>query len=203
MRAIRPTSFRRRTLSTDTRAIPVSGLGPLLEEAYSAAAEKLARNAFRGGDARGLVPCKPASPADAVCRAKFLRTFGLRAFRRPMLETEIARYSKLLASEAAAQRDFYKGAQLALEAMLQSPEFLFRLENTAEPKWRPYRSCEPPLVCHLGQHARSDAVPRRRCGDLNTREAVEKAARRMLDDPKARRVSSTSSPPSGCASIAS
>ena len=33
-------------------------ISPLLIEAYSAAAEKLARNAFRGGDTRGLIPCK-------------------------------------------------------------------------------------------------------------------------------------------------
>ena len=39
---------------------------PLLAEAYSAAAEKLARNAFRGGDANHLLPCRPRSPGDAA-----------------------------------------------------------------------------------------------------------------------------------------
>lgn len=33
-------------------------LSPLLEEAYSAAAEKLAQNAFRNGDSHHLIPCK-------------------------------------------------------------------------------------------------------------------------------------------------
>src|SRR5205823_12650332 len=51
-------------------------LSPLLIEAYSAAAEQLARNAFRGGDKRGLIPCKP-SPA---CGSRFIREFGLNAF---------------------------------------------------------------------------------------------------------------------------
>jgi hypothetical protein len=55
-------------------------LSPLLVEAYSAAAERLARNAFQGGDRRGLIPCKPTS----ACRARFVREFGLKAFRRPL-----------------------------------------------------------------------------------------------------------------------
>src|SRR6202023_3148408 len=35
-------------------------LSPLLAEAYSTAAERLARNAFRNGDTHGLVRCKSA-----------------------------------------------------------------------------------------------------------------------------------------------
>src|SRR6185437_5417528 len=108
-------------------------IGPLLEEAYSAAAEKVARNAFRSGDTRGLIPCKPASPADAACRAQFIRTLGLRAFRRPLAEAEVAPYARLFASEAETQHNFLKGAQVVLEAMLQSPAFLYRVENPADP----------------------------------------------------------------------
>src|SRR5436190_24057532 len=40
----------------------------LLAESYSAAAEKLAKNAFRGGDTNGLIPCKPKSPKDSECQ---------------------------------------------------------------------------------------------------------------------------------------
>ena len=162
-------------------------IGPLLEEAYSAAAEKLARNAFRGGDTRGLVPCKPASPADAVCSGKFIRGFGLKVFRRPLLETEVARYSKLFAAEAAAQHDFYKGAQLTLEAMLQSPAFLFRVENPAEPKWRPYEAAG--RLSYFIWDSMPDAALFRAAaaGELNSRAAIEKAARRMLADPRAHR----------------
>ena len=60
------------------------GMSPLLSEAYNRAAEKLARNAFRGGDGNRLIPCKPAGPADAACRDRFVREFGLRAFRRSL-----------------------------------------------------------------------------------------------------------------------
>src|SRR4051794_6878288 len=85
-------------------------LSPLLEDAYSAAAEKLAANAFRR-NARALVSCQP-SPA---CRAEFIQSFGLKAFRRPLDAAEIARYQKLFQK----QSDFMAGAQLVVEAMLQ------------------------------------------------------------------------------------
>jgi len=55
-------------------------LSPLLVEAYSNAAEKLARSAFRGGDTHGLLSCRP-SPE---CGKRFVREFGRKAFRRPL-----------------------------------------------------------------------------------------------------------------------
>lgn len=153
-------------------------LSPLLFEAYSAAAERLARNAFQGGDRRGLFPCKPS----AACRARFVREFGLRAFRRPLELEEQKRYEDLFRRET----DFYKGAQLAVEAMLQSPHFLFRLEETANPKWKPY------VTATRLSYALWDSLPDAALfgsaerGELASVQGVEKAARRMLDDPRAR-----------------
>jgi hypothetical protein len=93
-------------------------VSPLLAEAYQRAAERLARNAFRGGN-RALIPCDP-SPS---CAATFIRTFGRRAFRRPLADHEVARYERLFATQAK----FLDGAQLVVEAMLVSPNFLFLL----------------------------------------------------------------------------
>src|SRR5690349_3616989 len=73
---------------------------PLLVEAYSAASEKLAMNAFRAGDIGGLIPCKPQSAADGKCREKFVRSFGLRVFRRPLREAEFHKYDAAFAEQA-------------------------------------------------------------------------------------------------------
>ena len=153
-------------------------LSPLLIESYSAAAEKLARNAFRGGDTRGLIPCKPS----AACRARFVREFGLKAFRRPLDPAEQKRYETLMASE----HDFVKGAQLVVEAMLQSSSFLFRLDETSDPKWKPY------VAANRLSYAIWDSMPDAELfaaaarGDLSTSQGLEKATRRMLDHPRAR-----------------
>jgi Protein of unknown function (DUF1592)/Protein of unknown function (DUF1588)/Protein of unknown function (DUF1587)/Protein of unknown function (DUF1585)/Protein of unknown function (DUF1595) len=153
-------------------------LSPLLIEGYSAAAERLARSAFRGGDTHGLIPCKPS----AACRVRFVREFGLKAFRRPLDLDELTRYVTLMASDS----DFLKGAQLVVEAMLQSPNFLFRLESSPDPKLKPWASANRlsyALWDTMPDAALAAAAAR---GDLSTREGVEKIARRMLSDPRAR-----------------
>src|SRR6202521_5981060 len=109
-------------------------VSPILADAYSRSAERLAANAFRRGDSRGLIPCKPASDADAACRTKFIQTFGRRAFRRPLDAEEIASYQSIFQAET----HFLAGAQAVIETMLQSPSFIFWLEGTPNPKWKPY-----------------------------------------------------------------
>ncbi len=156
-------------------------LSPLLLESYGAAAEKLARNAFRGGDTRGLVPCKPS----VACRTQFVREFGLKAFRRPLELEELQRYEALMRKGT----DFYKGAQLAVEAMLQSPHFLFRLEETANPKWESY-STAALLPYRLWAYTLWDTMPDSALLEAATKsqpstpEAVERVARRMLNHTK-------------------
>ncbi len=153
-------------------------LSPLLIEAYSAAAERMAQNAFRGGDTRGLIPCKQPTP---VCRARFVREFGLRAFRRPLEPAEQKRYETLMAKEPG----LVKGAQLVVEAMLQSTSFLFRLDESSDAKWKPY------VMASRLSHAIWDSTPDAELlataarGELDTQTGVEKAARRMLDHPRA------------------
>ncbi|MGH9722250.1 MAG: DUF1592 domain-containing protein [Bryobacteraceae bacterium] len=153
-------------------------LSPLLIEAYSAAAEKLARNAFRGGNALGVVPCAPS----AVCGARFVREFGLKTFRRPLNPDEHKRYVALLRRDS----NFLKGAQLVIETMLQSPYFLFRTEETTNASWKPYVTAARlsyALWDTMPDKALFDSAAR---GELATAAGVEKVARRMLADPRAR-----------------
>lgn len=152
-------------------------LSPLLEEAYSNAAEKLAQNAFRNGDQHHLIPCKPG-PA---CRTQFVREFGRLAFRRPLTEGEVRRYVSLFDRE----NGFLPGAQLVVEAMLQSPNFLFRLDETDNILWKSYAAASRlsfSLWDSMPDSAMLDAAAR---GELATPAQVEAAARRMLKDPRA------------------
>jgi hypothetical protein len=70
--------------------------------------------------------CVRSSP-DATCAAEFARSFGEHAFRRPLTAEEVGRYASFLTSEAAK----YGGAvaaRMALQAIMQSPHFLYRTE---------------------------------------------------------------------------
>ena len=103
-------------------------VSPILAEAYSRSAEQLAANAFRRGDSRGLIPCKPASDDDAACRTKFIQTFGRRAFRRPLDTEEIAPYQAIFKARkefsrrrAGRDRDHAAVAQLSSSGWKKRP----------------------------------------------------------------------------------
>ena len=80
-----------------------------------------------------LVGCTPSGAGDQVCLESFVRTFGRRAFRRPLTEEEVSGYLGLSAF-ATETNDFYVGVELVLRAILQDPSFLYRVEmGTAVP----------------------------------------------------------------------
>jgi hypothetical protein len=161
------------------------GLPPVLVESYSTAAERLALNAFRVGDINGLIPCKPASASDSACRASFVRSFGLRAFRRPLREAELQRYAAAFTAQAGASGNFLAGAQAVVEAMLQSPKFLFHVETGADGSSRDFAIASRLsyfLWDTMPDQALFDSAAR---GELSTTDGRERAARRMLEDPRA------------------
>jgi len=176
--------------------VRTQGMPPLLAEAYGAAAEKLALNAFRAGDVNGLVPCKPASARDAKCRDQFVQTFGLRAFRRPLTDAEVRRYSTLFSAQAGKTGQFLDGARIVVEAMLQSPKFLFHAEGAG--RLRPEASASQARadgdyeIASRLSYFLWDTMPDRRLfeaaanGELRSPDGIERVARAILAQPPAR-----------------
>jgi len=100
-----------------------------LVEQYRTAAEALSVRVV-GDDAvlGNIVSC---DVADSACPEIFISEFGLRAFRRPLTTAEVDRFALLFAegAELVESGDAFKdGVQVTIEAMLQSPDFLYREE---------------------------------------------------------------------------
>lgn len=66
----------------------------------------------------------PCETPDGSCRRRFFESFGSRIFRRPLSEAELQRYEALTADSPT----FRDAARVALTAMIQSPNFLYRRE---------------------------------------------------------------------------
>jgi len=162
------------------------GVPPLQAEAYSEAAERLAQSAFRGGDHQKLIPCEPASATDPVCAAGFVRQFGLKAFRRPLDDGEAHVYGELFRQEAERTGDFLGGAQMVVEAMLQSPHFLFRAERGPGSPFRQYEIASRLSYFLWDTMPDSNLLRAAQNGELSTVEQVEATARRMLEDPRSK-----------------
>jgi Protein of unknown function (DUF1592)/Protein of unknown function (DUF1588)/Protein of unknown function (DUF1595)/Protein of unknown function (DUF1587)/Protein of unknown function (DUF1585) len=95
------------------------------------ASEKLADKVT--GDATALGRLVPANaPTDTAGKAKaFITAFGQRAFRRPLTDAEVTTHTGLFnqASTLYPGVDAFKaGASLVIQALLQSPYFLYRTE---------------------------------------------------------------------------
>jgi hypothetical protein len=74
-----------------------------------------------------LLPCDPATVGERECAMAFIDTFGLRAWRRPLTEGELAQLGAVY-DAGAEDEGFAGGLSLVLEALLQSPHFLYRIE---------------------------------------------------------------------------
>ncbi len=105
-------------------------VSPLLAEDYLIAAETIATQAL--ANLPKILPCDPARDGTAACGRKFIQTFGARAWRRPLAAEDVERMGKLL-DWGVTNGDFNHGVQLAIEALLQSPQFLYRLELSSTP----------------------------------------------------------------------
>lgn len=104
---------------------------PAALELYESVATSIAAQVLADGRRDTVVPCRPASPtaADDACTARFVRATGEKLFRRRLADDEVALRVQAAHAVAEERADFWAGAQVALESLLISPEFLFRIER--------------------------------------------------------------------------
>lgn len=112
------------------------GITPAGFEQYDAMARRIAEQVLAPDQRARFVPCTPegAVKPDAACAEAFVRQVGLRLFRRPLSDAEVA--SRVALADAATKQvgDFHAGLRVVLASLLVSPEFLFRVERaSAEP----------------------------------------------------------------------
>ena len=78
---------------------------------------------------RRIFVCRPASPGDQTpCATQIISTLARRAFRRPVTDTDLDAVLPFY-DAGRTEGGFEKGIQIALERILMSPEFLFRVER--------------------------------------------------------------------------
>lgn len=95
--------------------------------AYLDAAETIAAEVMGGAARTKFIDC---DAADATCLETTIRTFGRKAFRRPLSDEEVASFMRLNAITPAGTPD--EVAEAILFAFLASPSFLMRLEMNSE-----------------------------------------------------------------------
>jgi hypothetical protein len=103
---------------------------PVGYDSYSKMADSIAAQVTSEKGRARLISCKPASATqpDDACAAQVFSHYGLMLFRRPLTGDELQSRVKLAASMTRASGNFYTGLRYGLASLLQSSNFLFRVE---------------------------------------------------------------------------
>ncbi|MDP3275023.1 MAG: DUF1592 domain-containing protein [Deltaproteobacteria bacterium] len=186
-------------LELDTQLYGFANIGaaevtvsPRAAEQFEAAGYNVAGQIFGDPAARmTLVRCAPSTIEDPCVRA-FVQRFARSAWRRPLSTMELDRWVNVARTAARAYGDTQKGIEYAVAGLLQSPNFLFRVErgetDPSDPSRKRYTSYEMAsrlsflLWSSTPDEALLDAASR---GELLSADSVRAQARRMLSDPRA------------------
>ncbi len=159
---------------------------------YRAAAEELAAKV--ASDATFPARFVGCAAEAAGCAEQLIAELGKRAFRRPLKDAEQSRFAALFARGAelvGSGNPFNDGVRLVVEAMLQSPQFLYRSELGAQvgaDGLIPVDSWE--MATRLSYFLWSsmpdaELFKAAQAGKLATPADVTAAAQRLLTDPRA------------------
>jgi hypothetical protein len=134
----------------------------------------------------GLLPCDTEA-VDKQCVDQFLREVGRRVFRRPMSDAQLADYSALYDEYAGSGPA--EAVRAVVEAMLQSPYFLYRQELGSDPDglMAPYEVAEY-LAFAIWKEAPDDALlDLAERGEISASEPqkLARVVESMLADPRA------------------
>ena len=97
-----------------------------------AAAKALADAVWADATLRGrIVTC--AADANGQCARTIIAAFGLRAWRRPLTDAEVASLGKVADAAVVATGDFQAGMKQVVTVMLSSLPFLYKIEADPDP----------------------------------------------------------------------
>ncbi len=143
-----------------------------------------------------IVPCEPSGPDDEACLRQFVEEFGRRAMRRPLSEEEVTAYLSLQSYSTESNQyvptDFYTAVGLIVQAIVQDPEFLYRIEvgnPTTEPgiaKLDDWEVASRMSYLLWGSTPDDQLLADAEAGMLSEPEGRLAAAQRMLGEPRAR-----------------
>jgi hypothetical protein len=166
--------------------IPIS---PTSVARYRDAAEALAAEAV--GRLDGLLPCTVATIGEDACARQFVTSFGRRVYRRPLASAEVDALMKLY-GERKAKSDFAGAVGLVISALLQSPHFLYRVEQAPGKVAGSVVALSglevaTRLAQFFWQAGPDDALlDAATAGELDTVEGVARHAERLLADDRSR-----------------
>ena len=141
---------------------------------------------------RRIFSCRPTGPVDEPgCATRIVSALARRAYRRPVASDEVKRLLTFYQQSRAEGSDFEAGMEMALRALLVSPQFLFRIERDPPnvPAGTAYALGDLELASRLSFFIWSSIpddqlIDVAAAGKLQEPAVLEQQVRRMLKDPR-------------------
>ena len=137
-----------------------------------------------------VLTCDP-NTGGAACVDRIAGTLARRAYRRPVTKAEVAALTRFVGLAKAEGQSVEQGLQLALQAMLVSPHFLFRIERDPDPSnpLQVHRISNVELASRLSYFLWSsmpddELLTLAEQGKLANPATADAQIKRMLDDPR-------------------
>jgi hypothetical protein len=139
---------------------------------------------------RRIFTCRPTAPAEeTACATEIVKRLAVLAYRGPVSTDDVRKL--MVFYEQGRATDFEEGVRMALQAVLASPKFLFRLEDVpaAVRPGQNYRIGEYALASRLsfflwGSGPDEELLKLAGRGQLRQPGVIDKQVRRMLKDPR-------------------
>jgi hypothetical protein len=140
---------------------------------------------------RKIFTCRPtAKTEESACAADIIRTLASQAYRGPVAADDLKDLMSFY-ERGQKQGDFEGGIRLAVQAILASPRFLFRIEQTPSTltAGQTYRVNDRDLASRLsfflwGSMPDAELMKAAAAGTLRTPAVFDKQVNRLLKDPR-------------------
>jgi hypothetical protein len=158
---------------------------------YFSAASTLADDLFADAARRAtVVTCEPAAPSDTSCAEGIIKTFGLKAWRRPLEVPELADLLVRYQAALSLGLDHSRAVQHVVRILLTSPQFIYRIEVDPDPTTvHPLSGYElASRLSYLMWSSMPDGTlfSAAEAGELAKPERLTQEVDRMLADPHSR-----------------
>lgn len=172
-------------------------ISSFLAEQYGIIAGQVATRALASAEFKArYIPCydNVNEGNEAACSRSFIESFATAAYRRPLLSSEADELAQLQ-QEIQAMSDYETSLSTVIEVILQSPDFLYRVEmgdteTAADGRLRVtgYEMANRLSFFFWGAPPDDELLEAAAAGELSTNAQVLSQATRLLDDPKSRAV---------------
>lgn len=139
-----------------------------------------------------IFSCRPTT-SEERCATQIVQEIGARAYRGPLAAADLDELMKFY-EQGRQEGDFESGIQMAVQAILANPRFLFRVEPVPAAAAAPYRIGALDVASRLSFFLWATVpdnalLAAANSGALNTRAGLEKQVRRMLADARSEALS--------------